>query len=176
MLGVCRYPRLVRMREAGEAWCWNVYWNGQLSRWHGREAAAMNSVIWDTGLTPSIRLESVSLEGSSPYLELGIGAHVLSETRINHHRAFSNAFQFGEFVGGGLRFGHQGTMWWGVRIQHISNGGIKEPNDGVTFVQGLFERSQRREIILSGPHGSVLRFAGSFTAVRMTLPRKAECC
>ena len=30
-------------------------------------------------------------------------------------------------------FGDRGQYGVGVRIQHISNGSIKEPNDGVTF-------------------------------------------
>jgi hypothetical protein len=45
----------------------------------------------------------------------------------------STAFQFGEFAGAGVNFGDRGEYGVGVRIQHISNGCIKQPNYGATF-------------------------------------------
>jgi hypothetical protein len=55
----------------------------------------------------------------------------------------STAFQFGEFVGTGVNFGDRGEYGVGVRIQHISNGCIKQPNYGATF--GEFRISYRWE-------------------------------
>ena len=48
-------------------------------------------------------------------------------------REMSTAFQFGEFIGGAIRFGAKGDYELGVRLQHVSNGGIKHPNDGITY-------------------------------------------
>lgn len=39
----------------------------------------------------------------------------------------------GEFVGTGVDFGDHGEYGVGVRLQHISNGCIKEPNFGATL-------------------------------------------
>lgn len=36
-------------------------------------------------------------------------------------------------LGGGINFGDRREYGVGVRVQHISNGGIKEPNNGITF-------------------------------------------
>jgi lipid A 3-O-deacylase PagL len=38
----------------------------------------------------------------------------------------------------GLRFGARQALEFGVRIQHMSNADIKEPNDGVTFASLRF--------------------------------------
>ena len=67
------------------------------------------------------------------YAEAGIGAHLLSETQINDHRRFSTAFQFGDHVGVGLRFGQRGEYDLGYRFQHLSNADIKKANDGINF-------------------------------------------
>ena len=68
------------------------------------------------------------------YIRPGIaaGTMIKARTRIAE-RGLSTAFQFGELVGTGVNFGDHGQYGIGVRIQHISNGGIKEPNYGVTF-------------------------------------------
>jgi hypothetical protein len=50
-----------------------------------------------------------------------------------HERELSTTFQFGELVGTGVTFGDRGQYGVGVRITHISDSSIKEPNDGVTF-------------------------------------------
>ena len=84
------------------------------------------------GLTPVVELRRASASGVSFYVEGGIGIHLLSHTRIDE-RGLSTAFQFGEFVGTGVNFGDHGEYGVGVRIQHISNGRIKEPNCGATF-------------------------------------------
>ncbi len=68
----------------------------------------------------------------SGYVEGGAGIHLLSHTRIDE-RVFSTSFQFGELLGAGVNFGDREQYSIGVRIQHISNGRIKEPNDGITF-------------------------------------------
>jgi hypothetical protein len=100
-------------RDAGEAWHWNLYWNGQLSRWHGREAAAMNSVIWDAGLAPSIRLESVSLEGSSPYLSWELaGMSCPRQESITIVRLAARS-SLANLSGAAYASGVKEPMWWG---------------------------------------------------------------
>ena len=50
-------------------------------------------------------------------------------------REFSTTFQFTEQLGGGRNFGSRGEHEVSVRVQHFSNGGIKEPNPGENFWQ-----------------------------------------
>ena len=49
------------------------------------------------------------------------------------HRTSSTAFQFGDHLGAGFRFGPQDRYDFGVRVQHISNGGVSSPNPGINF-------------------------------------------
>jgi len=68
------------------------------------------------------------------YLEAGIGAYLLSHTINNDTTGMSTSFEFGSHVGAGLRIGERGNTRVGVALQHLSNGGIKQPNSGVNFV------------------------------------------
>jgi hypothetical protein len=81
--------------------------------------------VYDLGFTPTARL------GRSPYLEAGVGAHVLSDLDVGTGRDFSSRFQFGDHLGAGLRFGDYDV---GLRFQHLSNGGLRNPNPGINFV------------------------------------------
>ena len=69
-----------------------------------------------------------------PYLEAGIGVHLLSHVRINNDRDLSTAFQFGENAGAGIAFGENHRFELGVYVQHESNASIKEPNPGLTYL------------------------------------------
>lgn len=68
-----------------------------------------------------------------PFMEASVGVRLLTETRTSDDHEYSTAFQFGEYVGAGIAFGHNQRAAVGYRFQHISNGGIKQPNPGTTF-------------------------------------------
>jgi lipid A 3-O-deacylase len=120
----------------GREWEYALSGEVQIGSWRGRDSQAGNRHIADTSFTPMLKLHSTSGK-CQPYVELGIGAHLLSHTATNGNRHFGTAFQFGEFLGAGLDFGSRTQWGLGVRIQHVSNGGIKEPNDGITFGEML---------------------------------------
>lgn len=117
---------------AGRHWRFSGYWDAALGRWRSRSARA-GSEIADLGLTPVIRLEHADARGL--YFEGGIGAHLLSRTRLSADKRLSTAFQFGEHVAIGLRFGPQGRYDLQARLQHVSNADIKEPNPGFNFAE-----------------------------------------
>ena len=60
-------------------------------------------------------------------------AHILTSTSIGN-RNLGTSYLFGSDVGVGYRFDRKGFEI-GYRFQHISNAGIKEPNDGINFHQ-----------------------------------------
>ncbi len=62
-----------------------------------------------------------------PYVELGIGAAFLSETRIGN-RDMASAFQFEDRIGAGIRYDRFDINF---RYMHYSNAGLKYPNDGI---------------------------------------------
>ena len=105
----------------------------QLAYWRGREHPAERSSLWDASLIPMLRWIAPQVGAVRPFAEIGIGAHLLSATRINTERNFSTTFQFGDVAGMGVAFGERQRYELGAFIHHISNAGIKEPNNGITY-------------------------------------------
>ena len=85
--------------------------------------------IYDIATTPVFRY--ARSRNSGPYLEAAIGLHFLSDTHIKPDVTLSTHFQFGDHIGVGLRRGHYD---FGVRLQHLSNAGLRNPNPGVNFL------------------------------------------
>jgi lipid A 3-O-deacylase len=106
---------------------------GRVDHWHGTEENPVVSNLWDVSATPVVRIQPAQPKGWFAFFDVGIGVHLISETRINEHRQFSTVFQFGEFFGPGVRFGDRAQYELSFRVQHVSNGNIKEPNNGLTF-------------------------------------------
>ncbi|HXI36508.1 MAG TPA: acyloxyacyl hydrolase [Burkholderiales bacterium] len=117
-----------RWLEAGN-WHLGGYWELQYGEWYG------GNTIHDLGFTPVWRFQQTERSRFSPYVEAAIGFHLIQPVRLTDTRGFSTAFQFGDHVGAGVRFGERQKLDLGVRFQHLSNGGIKEPNNGINFTQ-----------------------------------------
>lgn len=108
------------------------YWDLTLAHWRGdqfKNRPGTTQAMTDVGITPVLRLQKDSLTG--PYAELGIGIHYLSDHYDNNERQLSTRFQFGDHLGIGYVF--QNEVDLSLRIQHFSNGSVKQPNDGVNF-------------------------------------------
>jgi lipid A 3-O-deacylase len=102
---------------------WSLYWDLGYGGWHGD-----SGTVHDLGLTPVWRYAESS---RGLYLEGAIGFHVLSDEHISRRLDFSTRFQFGDHVGVGYRFE---TYDFAVRLQHLSNGGMRNPNPGINFL------------------------------------------
>lgn len=106
------------------------YWDLSLAQWRGtsyRGVAGDHQYITSIGITPVFRWQKDSKKGF--YAEAGIGAHLFSETYNNDGERLSTKFQFGDHVGLGYVF--DSSLDLSLRLQHFSNAGIKDPNDGV---------------------------------------------
>jgi len=110
----------------------------QAAYWRGHENPATNKSLWDLGLTPIFHWSGLDMGPTRLFAEAGIGVHLLSETHINTERVFSTAFQFGEIGVIGLAFGDRHRYEIGALVQHVSNGAIKEPNNGLTYFGAVF--------------------------------------
>jgi lipid A 3-O-deacylase len=132
------------MIRVGSQWKWNSqwwrsngthiggYWDLNLSQWRGKRfqnASDKTQNITAIGITPVFRFQNDSLKGF--YIEAGIGAYLLSELYNNNAKKLSTGFQFGDHLGIGYVF--QSNLDLGLSLQHFSNAGIKEPNNGVNF-------------------------------------------
>ena len=100
---------------------------------HARQARKFGyRNIAAVGVTPMLRVEWQAREWA-PFIDAGVGVHLLSRTQLQGGPRFGTAFQFGEWIGAGLRFGADGAWEIGLRLAHMSNADIKRPNDGITF-------------------------------------------
>lgn len=114
---------------------WHVggYWDLQAGYWDNDTRNRSDSGLWEIGFTPVFRLQQTTPSAVSPYAEIGVGAHLLSETSVGPKRQFGTALQFGTHLGLGARFGPRNALELGYRYQHLSNAHIDTPNDGIDF-------------------------------------------
>src|ERR1051325_6345202 len=128
-----RGSREVDMWRVGAQWAahpqwmegsrWHLYWDLAAGGWHGDAGT-----VHDLGLTPGFRFAP---HPRGPYFEGAVGFHLLSDEHISRRLNFSTHFQFGDHVGIGYRFE---TYDVSLRLQHLSNGGIANPNPGINFL------------------------------------------
>jgi hypothetical protein len=135
----------VDMARVGAQWDWGVRWF-QGANWHlggywdlaagywngGRTRPGEHDELYEIALTPVFRVQPNGLVG--PFIEAAIGFHLLSHTSIGDRR-MSTAFQFGDHIGVGYRFGARSHYELSYRFQHLSNASIKRPNPGINFHQ-----------------------------------------
>lgn len=134
----------VQMLRLGAQWDWESrwfqsngshiggYWDLSLAQWRGTQYQNIpgeTQHITSVGLTPVFRFQQDSKKGF--YGEAGIGLHLLSDLYDNDNRHLSTRLQFGDHVGIGYVFDNKLDL--GLKLQHFSNGGFKNPNDGVNF-------------------------------------------
>lgn len=119
-------------------WLVTGFWEASLGSWRGHSAAGNNQTVVDVGFTPVFRLQQKNPDGIAPYAEAAIGFHMITPTFIYSNRRFGSSFQFGDHIGFGMRFGDRQQFDLGYRFQHLSNAGIKKPNQGINFNQIRF--------------------------------------
>ncbi|PQV45880.1 acyloxyacyl hydrolase [Paraburkholderia sp. BL21I4N1] len=114
-------------------WHFSLIGEAHVAWWHTNEGNVHDN-IGEVGVTPIIRF----IKGSGslrPYAELGAGIRLLTSPRLSEKFTLGTAFQFADMAGVGLQFGSHQQYQAGYRFQHVSNGGIKEPNPGINFHQ-----------------------------------------
>ena len=120
----------------GDQWHVGGFWDMTFGQWTRDALPSQRSSITEIGLTPTLRLQQNS--GIGLYAEGGVGFHLLSRTSLGS-KQFGTSFQFGSHLGVGYRFGAKGAFELGLRYQHLSNAGIKHPNDGINFSQARLQ-------------------------------------
>ncbi|WP_414907522.1 acyloxyacyl hydrolase [Pseudomonas sp. IT-P253] len=99
------------------------YWSGAYTYWEGKKTNSNNSLSFSPVFVYEFSGQTVK-----PYVELGIGVALFSDTRLES-RNLGSAFQFEDRFGVGLRFagGHE----VGVRVTHYSDASMSIHNDGL---------------------------------------------
>jgi lipid A 3-O-deacylase len=109
------------------------HWDVNLTRWNEsryNNVPGQSESFWSTGITPVFRLQGANSK-TGLYGEAGLGAHYFSSLYNNNSNQLSTHYQFGTLLGAGYRFTRNFDL--GLRVQHFSNGGFKEPNSGVNL-------------------------------------------
>ena len=101
---------------------WRLYWDVSLGGW-----ATDHGTLSDLSLTPTFRY---SPHGKT-FVEAGIGGHLLSDVHVRRDFDISTRFQFGDHIAVGYELGRYDLS---LRLQHLSNGGIRNPNPGINFL------------------------------------------
>lgn len=112
-------------------WGLVIYPEANLARWRGCSGMLCGDIT-DVGITPVFRKRMMTAAGTLWYMDAGLGAHLISHTRIGP-QVYSTAFQFSELVGAGWLLGEDGRYDIGARYMHESNADWKKPNDGMNF-------------------------------------------
>ncbi|WP_297461196.1 acyloxyacyl hydrolase [Ferrovum sp.] len=119
-----------------QTWALSGYWDASVGRWTPHAASGGNHEINDYGITPVLRYAPTTPSGDCiPFLEAGIGVHYLSQHDLYTGHDMSTYFQFGDHIGAGVTLGSQHDWDVMMRLQHLSNAGIQNPNPGINFLQ-----------------------------------------
>jgi hypothetical protein len=133
-------------QTVGLIWDWDAKWaigageltgyfEGTVSQWsYSRRDDSRNATLGQFGLIPVFRY--MPDHGKSGwFVEGGVGATVTTNVYETQRKRFSTSFNFGDHVGLGLDFGTKRQHELLLRIEHFSNGSIKEPNPGENFME-----------------------------------------
>lgn len=114
-------------------WYLGGYWEFGGSYWDAAGGRTGNDSLGELGVAPVLRLQPHQpIGGFVPYVELGVGAHVLTDTELED-KNFDINFTFAEHLGAGFRFGDTGHWELGYRYQHLSNADLGDDNPGINF-------------------------------------------
>jgi hypothetical protein len=108
------------------------YWDLNLAQWRGNahmNISGQKQNMTVVGLTPVFRYERRDKRGW--FAEAGIGPSFFSELYNNDDNRLSTSFEFADHLGGGYVLDNKWEL--SARLQHYSNGGIKQPNSGVNL-------------------------------------------
>ena len=110
---------------------------GEIAYWRGTQRPSDHQSLWEGSVTPTLMWFGPSVGPATFFTELGVGVSGLSKVRLNVERQFATAFQFNEHFGAGLAFGEKRKYEIAAYVRHVSNGSIKQQNDGDTFFGGV---------------------------------------
>lgn len=133
-----------------------LLWEHPESLWQGRSwqlglQHEIELAIWDvpyarnvleTGYTPVFRwrMPLPNRARQSFYLEAAIGLRFISHSHTSVRRYLSSNTHFSDLAGLGWQWCKRDCQQLGLRIQHLSNAGIKRPNPGINFIQVKYSR------------------------------------
>jgi hypothetical protein len=113
-------------------------WDVHVGQWwaDGRTGRMHSNLV---GAAPSLRWQPDHGE-SRWFIEGGVGLNYVHPRFITAQRTMSTRANFVPHVALGRLHGMRGQHEWQLRLEHNSNGGLKEPNSGQNFLQLRYAR------------------------------------
>lgn len=111
------------------------YWEIGVGQWYipVRDGTPSQDIT-QLSFTPTLRWRPG--DGASPwFVEGAIGITLVAPIYRNGNRRFSTKFNFADHLAVGRNFGQRRQHELALRLEHVSNGGIEEPNPGENFLQ-----------------------------------------
>ena len=140
------------MAGVGLLWDWNfermrrvaeltAHTELMVNRWHYDAIGGGKDQLTQYVLLPTLRMRLA--RGASPwFIELGIGASYMDRSYETPRKRFSTRWNFYDVLGVGHTYGGpDGHHEVGLRLNHVSNGGIRNPNPGENFLQLRYTKS-----------------------------------
>ncbi len=130
--------------RASYSWLWSSRWFSE-GRWYlsgywdftgayyttDGDDQGGHKDLFAVSAVPMFRLQRQPYANNlAPFLELGVGPALISETRLGN-RGLGSAFQFDDRIGAGFRFGEKQRYGLTIYYNHLSNASIKHPNRGI---------------------------------------------
>lgn len=117
---------------------WHSYSEVTVARWVADEPGPADSRRFTQfGIAPVLRIQYPALVPGF-FVDLGVGAYLITPLYEHNGKRFGSAYNFGDQIGFGIQVGRNGRQEISLRLQHFSNGGIKQPNPGENFLQARF--------------------------------------
>lgn len=108
-----------------------TYLQFDCAKWQSTRNSSQDGGNNSIGFTPVFRfLRHANL--ATIYIDTSIGVAFISHSQINDLNFGSN-FQFSDSLGVGAMFGERRQWGVGYKFNHMSNNGIKTPNNGINF-------------------------------------------
>jgi lipid A 3-O-deacylase len=132
-------------QTAGLTWDWDKtwsigggrisgYWEASIARWSYTGETGRSTSLGKLEVAPMFRYRAS--DGASPwFIEGGIGLTLMNRMFASNRNRFSTRYNFGDHLAIGRSFGPQGQYEVALRLEHVSNAGLKEPNPGESLVQ-----------------------------------------
>lgn len=112
----------------------SLYGEASVSRWSYSTQEDGRRGLTQLAAVPVFRFRGD--DGQAPWFaEAAVGLSVTDHLYDDGRKHFSTAFNFADHLGVGFDFGPARAHELVLRVEHFSNGSIKEPNPGKTFLQ-----------------------------------------
>lgn len=112
---------------------WQGHWDVSLERWRAKDRRHTYHSTLALALIPTLRIQPSSAQAW--FIDTGLGVVLTNRHYANRSKRLSTRYNFASHFGLGLWLDRERSHELTIRVQHVSNAGIKRPNPGENFLQ-----------------------------------------